>query len=120
MSSEVSSDVTSADMPALLPVRQPQRRCSLRLGTPGAAPVAFVIAAQRTVIGRADDATVRLSASAVSRHHAEITRHDGEHTIRDLGSTHGIYLNGLRISSADLRDGDVIQLANAVLTFEEG
>lgn len=72
------------------------------------------------MIGRGDDVNLNLTSNAVSRHHASISHRDGEFTLTDLNSTHGVILNGIRIHQADLRDGDVLQLADVILIYEEG
>ena len=36
-----------------------------------------------------------------------------------MNSSHGVYVNGMRVNSAILRDGDVIQLGDVVLTYAE-
>lgn len=69
------------------------------------------------VIGRAPDATVHCDAAGVSRHHARILVSDGEATLEDLGSKNGTYLQGTRVTSARLADGDEIRLGTASLTF---
>lgn len=69
------------------------------------------------VVGRAPDATIRCDAAGVSRYHARILVSHGEATIEDLGSKNGTYLQGGRIASARLSDGDVIRLGTARLTF---
>ncbi|MBP1621159.1 MAG: k9ap1, partial [Acidobacteria bacterium] len=46
----------------------------------------------------------------VSRRHASITLKDDVLTIRDLGSKNGVFVNGLKVDSASLQPGDVIDL----------
>jgi pSer/pThr/pTyr-binding forkhead associated (FHA) protein len=38
----------------------------------------------------------------------------------DLESSNGVFLNGVRVHSAALHEGDVIQIGDAVLVFREG
>ena len=64
------------------------------------------------VIGRAPDATIQCDATGVSRHHARIVVSQGEATLEDLGSKNGTYLQGERITSAALSDGDEIRLGH--------
>ncbi len=71
------------------------------------------------VIGRDDTADFQVKLSSLSRFHVRIVESDGLHILEDLGSTHGTVLNGRRLSKRGkrvLRDGDVIELANAKLT----
>lgn len=71
------------------------------------------------VIGRDDTADFQIKLSSLSRHHVRITESDGIYVLEDLGSRHGTSLNGRDLASKEkkvLRDGDVIQIANAKLT----
>jgi len=57
----------------------------------------------------------------ISRRHATIVANDGVHTIEDLGSKAGVYLNGKRIDngpSPSLKSGDRINLGNIELVYE--
>jgi DNA-binding winged helix-turn-helix (wHTH) protein len=69
------------------------------------------------IIGRAPDATIQCDAAGVSRHHARILVCEGIATLEDLGSKNGTYLQGARITSARLSNGDEIRLGTALLTF---
>jgi DNA-binding winged helix-turn-helix (wHTH) protein len=69
------------------------------------------------IVGRAPDATIQCDAAGVSRHHARILVSKGEATLEDLGSKNGTYLQGTRIMSARLSNGDEIRLGTALLTF---
>lgn len=47
----------------------------------------------------------------VSARHAEVSVRDGHHVLRDVGSTNGTFVNGIRlVAPRELRDGDVIML----------
>jgi DNA-binding winged helix-turn-helix (wHTH) protein len=69
------------------------------------------------VIGRAPDATICCESTGVSRYHARIVIANGEATLEDLGSKNGTYLQGERVVSARLSDGDEIRLGTATLRF---
>ena len=71
------------------------------------------------VIGRLPDCAVPLSDAQVSRHHAEIRSANGGFQVVDLGSTNGTQVNGVKITSQDLRDGDVITVGNTTIVYEE-
>ena len=68
-------------------------------------------------IGRELDNTLRLSDPSVSRHHAAVRLGPSGYEIHDLQSSNGVLLNGNRVPSAPLRDGDRITLGQMQLTF---
>jgi uncharacterized RDD family membrane protein YckC len=68
-------------------------------------------------IGRELDNTLRLSDPSISRHHAVIRLGASGHEIHDLQSSNGVLLNGNKVPSAPLHDGDRITLGQMQLTF---
>jgi pSer/pThr/pTyr-binding forkhead associated (FHA) protein len=54
----------------------------------------------------------------VSRNHAEIRPHGNGWVLVDLGSTNGSRVNGTRVSSHELREGDELAFGSTVLRFE--
>ena len=52
---------------------------------------------------------------AISRRHAEIRWESGRHVLRDLGSTHGTFVNGRLCHERLLEHGDHIQLGGVTL-----
>ncbi|MCU1376148.1 MAG: hypothetical protein JWO68_3434 [Actinomycetia bacterium] len=71
-------------------------------------------------IGRATDATVRVSDTSTSRRHAEIRPAGGGWAVVDLGSTNGTRVNGAPVTERRLQDGDTIIVGDATLRFEAG
>lgn len=69
-----------------------------------------------TLLGRGSDVDLRVDDSGVSRHHAEISLHPAP-TIRDLNSTNGTFVDGVRAPEVPLRDGAVIQMGSTTMTF---
>lgn len=72
------------------------------------------------LLGRSRDCDVVLSDPNVSRHHAEV-RPGGETgwTVRDLGSTNGVRVNGRDIRGEHpLHAGDQLELGTAPVTFD--
>ncbi|MGB8909329.1 MAG: FhaA domain-containing protein [Candidatus Cybelea sp.] len=69
-------------------------------------------------IGRSDDGEIVLLDLSVSRAHAVVEVRAGEAIVRDLGSTNGTYLNGKRIETGTLRDGDELRFGNTRMLFE--
>ena len=72
------------------------------------------------VLGRIETADIHLDTRKVSREHARLYRSDGEFRIADKLSRNGVYLNGIRIHSAILREGDVLQVGDCVFQYREG
>jgi len=74
----------------------------------------------RTTVGRDADCDLMLRGSGISRKHFELKRNDeNQVTVRDLGSTNGIYVDGTRVETHVLRDGQMIQIGpDTVLKFE--
>jgi DNA-binding winged helix-turn-helix (wHTH) protein len=77
---------------------------------------AFTLVSGENSIGRDPDSTVQVDHAAVSRRHARIVVVDPTATIEDLGSRNGTFVNGRRISRADLHDGAILGLGPIVLT----
>lgn len=68
-------------------------------------------------IGRELDNTLRLADPSISRHHAVIRLGPAGYEIHDLQSSNGVLLNGNKVPSAPLHDGDRITLGQMQLTF---
>jgi pSer/pThr/pTyr-binding forkhead associated (FHA) protein len=71
------------------------------------------------VVGRHWDCDARLDSPRVSRWHCCMTEVDGEVWVRDLGSTNGTWIDGMRISLGRMRVGDVLAIANLHFRVEE-
>jgi ABC-type multidrug transport system ATPase subunit/pSer/pThr/pTyr-binding forkhead associated (FHA) protein/ABC-type multidrug transport system permease subunit len=57
-------------------------------------------------IGRSADCDIVINDVAVSRKHARVYKEKGKVFVKDYGSTNGIYLNGKKITKAELRNED--------------
>ena len=78
-----------------------------------------VLETERVTIGRQSGCTITIRDTNVSREHAQLRRRPNGWTIRDLGSTNGTKLNGVRVESEQmLANGDVIMLGAMKVTFE--
>lgn len=78
-----------------------------------------VLETERVTIGRQSGCTITIRDTNVSREHAQLRRRPNGWTIRDLGSTNGTKLNGVRVEGEQmLANGDVIMLGAMKVTFE--
>jgi pSer/pThr/pTyr-binding forkhead associated (FHA) protein len=79
----------------------------------------FSLDGSPTVIGRADTPGLQIPIRGdpfVSRRHAEIVELGAEWGVRDLGSTNGTRLNGMRLIGTEVRPiaaGDVIEVGHS-------
>ncbi len=97
---------------------QKTRRAILLLQTPnGAHPIP--LESTLLTLGRGLNNDVILEDTRVSRHHAQLRYKTRRFWVTDLNSTNGTYINGERVSEADLRNGDVLSLGGLELTFRE-
>ena len=81
----------------------------------GADAAPFEITPGEVLIGRSSSNNLVLDESgAVSKVHARIERSPVQLVLRDLGSSNGTFVNGTRVMTAPLSDGDVISFANVV------
>jgi hypothetical protein len=70
------------------------------------------------VLGRGQDAQVRIDAPSISRFHARFERSPSGWVLTDLDSSNGTLVNGVRIVAATpLSEGDEIRFGNIVARF---
>ena len=72
---------------------------------------------ERTLIGRSPDCDIFLDDVTVSRKHAVLLDRSGTFVVEDQGSLNGTFLNRRRIESAELHDGDELQIGKYRLIF---
>jgi pSer/pThr/pTyr-binding forkhead associated (FHA) protein len=90
----------------------------LLVSLPGMRHQVYLLSAGDTVIGRGDDARVRIPHVSVSRAHARVRIERGSVTIADLGSGNGTLVNGATIDGAHpLASRDRIQVGRHTLVF---
>lgn len=73
---------------------------------------------ERITVGRALDNMIRLEDGTVSHHHAMFVIEAGEFKLRDLNSTNGSRVNGMRIVETKLHNGDAVRLGSVEMRFE--
>ncbi len=75
--------------------------------------------AEITHIGRGLTSDLRLEDASISRRHAILLCRRSGVRVLDDRSSNGVFVNGRRVSEADLSDGDVIALGRTVLRYLE-
>jgi len=78
----------------------------------------FALTESIITIGRHPDSNLVLADPNVSRNHAEIRPQGEQFVVVDLGSTNGTRVNGVRVDSQVLRDGDEVAFGNTRMRFE--
>lgn len=72
------------------------------------------------VVGRGTEADVRINDPGVSRKHIEFEIEPNSEgirvSVRDLGSTNGMLVDGHRVSSTGVHDGTVVKIGNTAMT----
>jgi hypothetical protein len=82
----------------------------LRLRTSDPSEI-YTFSQSKILIGRRLSCHLVLPAKNVSAHHCVIVWFFGEWQVHDLQSTNGTKVNGRRVTSAELRDGDQLIVA---------
>ncbi|TNF60390.1 MAG: FHA domain-containing protein [Deltaproteobacteria bacterium] len=82
----------------------------------GAGARAFRIGEEPLSVGGAADNAIALSDRAISRYHCRIEPSSRGVSIRDLASTNGTWVDGVRIRRHDLRPGAVIRIGRTELS----
>lgn len=78
----------------------------------------MVLGEETVTIGRMPGSTIVLNDPNVSRNHAEIRPQGTGYVLVDLKSTNGSRVNGARVATHDLREGDTLSFGNTVVRFE--
>jgi pSer/pThr/pTyr-binding forkhead associated (FHA) protein len=81
--------------------------------------VLFALDRELTHIGRSPSSEIVLDDASVSRRHALIAQRGERTVILDDRSRNGVHVNGVRVSEADLHDGDTVVCGHVTLRFIE-
>ena len=71
----------------------------------------------RTIIGRGSDADITVDDNGISRKHVEILWDGKRGQAKDLGSTNGSKLNGLKLTKAPLEPDSIIEIGRTRIVF---
>jgi len=81
-------------------------------------PLCIPVSALPCIVGRDPTADRIVEGRGLSRHHCRFERESVFVRVRDLGSTNGTHLNGKRIETEFLREGDRITIGEATFVVE--
>ncbi len=71
------------------------------------------------ILGRGNDSLVWIDSKSVSRRHARVLIDMGLATLEDLGSTHGTFVNGIKLPQPiALRDGDELRIGSVPMVMK--
>ncbi len=104
-------DETIIEGGGLIPADTPQKPCLTVLYGGPVGLVYTLPVGSETLIGRDDEADLPLGEPRVSRRHAVIKANpDGTVVIEDQGSSNGTFVNGTKVDTRQLEDGDRLQI----------
>lgn len=78
----------------------------------------FTVGSKAMVIGRSTGADVVLPDNVISRHHARLHVSEDHLIIEDLGSTNGVLVNGERVTTSSVNEGDTVSVGKYSLVVE--
>lgn len=77
----------------------------------------YVLTSARATVGRGEENDVMISDLKASRRHAELTLGSGGWTMRDLGSSNGIFFHGKSVRASAIRSGETFSLGETTFEF---
>ena len=87
----------------------------------GRAPERVMLLRTRTyTLGRSHDNDLVISEPSVSKFHALLRYNDGQFSVEDRESLHGVYVDGTRVTKAPLASGGELVFGNVRLRFTAG
>lgn len=79
----------------------------------------FSLRSRLVVAGRSPSCDLRIDSSRVSRHHCCLAVDPAGLLVRDLESTNGTCINGIRVNDGLLRSGDELRIAHIRFRLED-
>lgn len=123
MSPETDPEATVVSVPRLpdVPIASSGEACLVQIHPLGpGVGTRHVLGTTPLTLGREGSCHIRLPDRTVSRCHARVEPEQDGHTVVDLGSTNGTFVNDVRVSRHHLKDGDNLMVGQAVFRFLAG
>jgi transcriptional regulator with GAF, ATPase, and Fis domain len=77
----------------------------------------FSLEKEITFLGRDKECEICLDDGSISSRHAQIIKKKGQFIISDLKSTNGVFVNGKKVKTYSLQDGDEVVLGKLTFRF---
>ena len=91
----------------------PRLVCSTSTGKSKIIPLKM----QKLIIGRSNEATLKLMHPSISRKHCVIEKQNGAYFVRNISTTNPLYVNDKNISEQRLYTGDQLRIGTFSITF---
>jgi two-component system, cell cycle response regulator len=78
------------------------------------------LSAEPFEIGRSNKCELSIDQESISRRHARVMFDGERHTVEDLGSTNGTFVNDMPTKMQPLKDGDQIKIGRSILKYMHG
>ena len=92
-------------------------RVTITVPEKNAQPYRFQLDREVVSLGRGSENDIAIESGSVSVHHAEMRRIEGGYELRDVGSTNGIKLDGVRHEVIALRSGATVKIGEVSFDF---
>ncbi|MGL4399174.1 MAG: FHA domain-containing protein [Luteolibacter sp.] len=92
-------------------------RVTITVPEKNAQPYRFQLDRDVVSLGRGSENDIAIDSGSVSVHHAEMHRIEGGYELRDVGSTNGIKLDGVRYETIPLRSGASVHIGDVAFDF---
>lgn len=92
-------------------------RVTITVPEKNAQPYRFQLDREVVSLGRGSENDIAIESGSVSVHHAEMRRINGGYELRDVGSTNGIKLDGVRHEVIALRSGATVKIGDVSFDF---
>ena len=71
------------------------------------------------IAGRSEETDLAIDDPSASRQHFEVITRFGTHILRDLHSTNGTLVNGVKVAECRLSNGDIVKVGTTEIGFFE-
>jgi len=114
-----SDEATAVGGIPLYVLHKRTKQCLLKQVKGPGAPRELPLDIDELIVGRAPESHLFLDSHSVSRQHAALRRSQAGYQCVDLESSNGVFVNAAKIDTVELKDGDSIQIGDALFLYQE-